>query len=262
MTDSPHRPGPGWGEPDPSSYPGYTDPAYANQAPYGTSYQPPGVPAPTRQFPAYAQYDSAYDPYATGTYGPPHPPGGAPPQPPNGGPSRLWLWVLAAVSVLVVLGLVIALVIINSSDQQTVVAPPPSLEPTFTTPSTPPSTTRRTTPTPTLPPLPFPIPGQTTTPGAPDQPTVPGQTETVSYDVEGTGRAISITYVDTGGVLQMEFNVMLPWHKEVELAKPADTSASVNVINFGRELTCSITVAGAVVEHRTGSGLTICGAPG
>ena len=54
---------------------------------------------------------------------------------------------------------------------------------------------------------------------------------------------------------------MLPWHKEVELAKPADTSASVNVINFGRELTCSITVAGSVVEHRTGSGLTICGAP-
>ena len=100
------------------------------------------------------------------------------------------------------------------------------------------------------------------TPSAPDRPTAPGETETVVYDVDGTGRAISITYVDTGGVLQTEFNVMLPWSKEVELDKPANTSASVNIINVGRELTCSITVGGNVVEHHTGSGLTICGALG
>ena len=261
MTDSPQRPGSGWGEPDPSSFPGYTDPAYANQAPYGTSYQPPGAPPPTQQFPAYSQYESGYDAYATGTYGAGHPPGGAPAEPPPGGPSRLWLWVLAGASVLVVLGLVVALVITNSSDQQTVVAPSPNLEPTFTTPSTPPTTTRRTAPT-TTPRLPFPLPGESTTPGAPDEPTVPGQTETVVYDVDGTGRAISITYVDTGGVLQTEFNVMLPWSRQVELDAPADSSASVNVINFGRELTCSITVAGTVVANRTGSGLTICGALG
>jgi len=267
MTDSPHRPDSGWGKPDPPSYPGYTDPAYANQAPYGTTYQPPGTPGPTRQFSAYPQYDTGYDPYATGTYGSPYPPGGAPPEPrPPGGPSRRWLWVLAGVSVLVVLGLVVALVVISTSDEQTVVAPPPSAEPTFTTPSAPPTTTRRSAPT-TTPrlPLPFPLPGESPTSGAPTAPTAPtapGETETVDYNVDGTGRAISITYVDTGGVLQTEFNVMLPWSKQVELAKPANSSASVNIINFGRELTCSITVAGAVVEHHTGSGLTICGALG
>ena len=37
------------------------------------------------------------------------------------------------------------------------------------------------------------------------------------YEVTGDGRAINITYVDTGSVLQTEFNVMLPWSKEVEL---------------------------------------------
>ncbi len=266
MTDSPHRPGYGFGEPEQYGNTGYTDPAYANQAPYGTSYPPSGAPTPTQQLPPYSQYGYGYDPYATGAYGSPYPPAGPPPEEPPQKPSRRWLWVLATVSVLTVLGLVIAVVIIYSTDRQTVVAPPPTFEPTFTTPSSPPTPTRAPTTTrmpipSTLPRLPFPLPGEPT-PSAPHGPTVPGQTETVVYDVDGTGRAISITYVDTGGVLQTEFNVMLPWSKEVELDKPANTSASVNVINFGRELTCSITVGGNVVEHHTGSGLTICGALG
>jgi hypothetical protein len=147
-----------------------------------------------------------------------------------------------------VIGLVIALVIVNSSSQQTVVAPLPSMtQPSFTTPTT---TSRPVIPV-------FPLP---TLPSAPSTtgPSTPGATETVEYDVSGDGRAINITYVDTGGVLQTEFNVMLPWNKTVELAKPAKDSASVSIINVGREVNCSITVNGVQVQQRTGAGLTIC----
>jgi hypothetical protein len=159
--------------------------------------------------------------------------------------------VLAAVAVLLVVGLVIALVIVNSSKQQTVVAPLPSMpEPSFTTPT--PTTTSRA-------PIPRPIiPVPTTTP--PTGSTTPGQTQTVDYQVTGDGRAINITYVDTGSVLQTEFNVVLPWRKEVSLPQPAQDSASVTVINVGREVTCTVSVDGVQVRQRTGSGLTICSA--
>jgi hypothetical protein len=153
-----------------------------------------------------------------------------------------------------VIGLVIALVIVNSSRQQTVVAPLPSMtEPSFTTP------TPTTSPRPTIPVFPLP-----TLPSPPSttSPSTPGATETVVYDVSGDGRAISITYVDTGGVLQTEFNVMLPWSKEVELAQPAKDSASVSIINVGREVNCSITVNGVQVQQHAGAGLTICTAAG
>jgi hypothetical protein len=212
------------------------------------------VPNPTQQLPAY---EYGYDPYGTGSYsyGPPPQPD-EPPPPPTPPPSRKWLWVLATLSVLTVLGLVIAVVIIDSSSQQTVVAPRPGLQssepssPTTTrTPATTPSRPRTTTPRPTP-----------TTPSVPVIPTAPsGPSQTVVYEVGGTGRAISITYVDAGGILQTEFNVTLPWSKEVELAD-ADTMASVNIINFGREVTCTITVAGEQVESNTSAGLTICGA--
>ncbi|MDT5081880.1 MAG: hypothetical protein QOJ80_6517 [Mycobacterium sp.] len=263
MTDSPHRQEPGPAEPSPYGYAGASDPAYANQPPYGTSYPPQGVPAPTQQLPAYTQNDYGYT-YETGFYGPPQSPDGAPPQPPqppqpDGAPSRRWLWVLAAGSLLTVLALVIAVVIISSSEQQVVVAPPliPT-EPDFTTPSNPPTTSRPPSTTPTPPASPIPIPIEPT----PGVPSTPGETQTVVYTVSGRGRAISITYVDTGGVLQTEFNVLLPWSRQVELASPAESSASVNVINFGRQITCSITVAGDVVVNRTGAGLTVCGALG
>jgi hypothetical protein len=249
MTDSPRRDGP---EPFGNSYPGYTDPAYASQAPYGPTYQAPAVPPPTEQLPAYSPY--GYDPYATGQYGPP----GGPPQPPEpeGPKSPRWLWIVAAVAVLTVIGLVIALVIVNSSKQETVVAPLPSVpEPTSTKPT--PTTTRPTVPV-------FPVPTVPSTPSTtgPSTPGTPGATETVVYDVSGDGRAINITYVDTGGVLQTEFNVMLPWSKEVQLAQPAEDSASVSIINVGREVSCSISVNGVQVQQRTGAGLTICTAVG
>src|ERR1043166_6473248 len=119
MTDSPRRDGP---DPFGSNYPGYSDPAYASQAPYGPTYQAPAGPPPTERLPAYSPY--GYDPYATGQYGPQNLPG-EPPQPPTpeGPKSPRWLWVVAGVAILTVIGLVIALVIVNSSKQDTVVAP-------------------------------------------------------------------------------------------------------------------------------------------
>ena len=60
MTDSPHRgggeqsgfpDGPNPPQPLGNTYPAYTDPAYASQAPYGPAYQAPAAPAPTEQLP-------------------------------------------------------------------------------------------------------------------------------------------------------------------------------------------------------------------
>lgn len=99
----------------------------------------------------------------------------------------------------------------------------------------------------------------------PSTPTPPGETtesptgnETVVYNVTGEGRAINVTYVDAGGVMQTEFNVALPWSKEVSLSAPAKGSASVAVVNVGRDVTCSISVNGAQIRQRSGRGLTIC----
>lgn len=118
----------------------------------------------------------------------------------------------------------------------------------------------------TLPPMPLPLPtGRPQQPPASDEPGAPvpapsGPTvpETVVYSVTGEGRAINITYVDTDGVMQTEFNVALPWSKEVTLDSPAKDSASVAVVNVGRDVTCSVTVNGAQVRQRSGRGLTIC----
>lgn len=255
MTDSPRRDGTDPTQPFGYSYPGYTDPAYASQAPYGPAYQAPYAPPPTERLPAYAPY--GYDPYGTGQYGPQAPPGepAAPPGP-NGPKSPRWLWIVAAVAVFAVIGLVIALVIVNSSKQDTVFAPLPSLaEPTFTTPT--PTTTSRL---PVIPVFPLPAPPTRPTTAPPGGSATPGALDSVIYNVTGDGRAINITYVDTGGVLQTEFNVMLPWSKTVELAQPAQNSASISIINVGREVSCSVTINGMQVEQRTGAGLTICSA--
>ncbi|MFV8050641.1 MmpS family transport accessory protein [Mycobacterium sp. 48b] len=257
MTDSPRRDGSDPTQSFGSGYPvDYPDPAYSNQPPYQGSYPavpqavPPAgssVPNPTQQLPPYPPY--GYDPNATGQPpGGPIPPPGAPtpPEPDNGEP-RLWLWILAAVAILVVLGLVIALVIANGSSQETVVAPQPvTPQPGFTTSPTAPTTTSR---------APRPIPPPTAT--SPTE-TTPGPTETVTYEVTGEGRAINITYLDTGNMLQTEFNVPLPWSKQVELAAPATETASVSVVNFGPDVACTVTVDGVQTQHRTGSGITIC----
>jgi hypothetical protein len=247
MTNTPRGDGPEPTQPWGPSYPAYTDPAYAGQTPYGPTYQAPQVPDATRQLPPYSPY--GYDPYATGQYGPPYPPG-EPREGPPSPKSPRWLWVVATVAVLLVVGLVIALVVANSSKQETVVAPPPMPEPSTTTTRTPPTTT------PTLRPLPPIVPVPTTTP--PSESATPGATQTVVYEVSGNGRAINITYVDTGSLLQTEFNVVLPWRKEVELPSPAEDSASLTIVNVGREVTCAVTIDGVQVEANTGNGLTIC----
>jgi hypothetical protein len=252
MTDPSSRDGGGQEHPGTYNYPAYPGSPYGQQAP---AYQTPAEPKPTEHLPAYSPY--AYNPYATGQYGPPNPPDALPPEPPKpGGPNpRRWLWLLAALALLIVLGLVIGLVIINSSQQNTVVAPPQTpIEPTMTAPSTTtsrtPTTTRTTTPAPTT---------TTTAPGTtPPRQTDPNGTHTVVYSVAGEGRAISILYLDSGGVLQTEFNVVLPWTKEVQLTGAANSSASVSIVNVGRELTCSITIDGTETQQNTGTGLTLC----
>ena len=250
MTDSPQR---GWrqdpNQPPATSYTGYSDPAYAGSAPYGPTYSaaaPPSTPNPTEPLPQY--WTDAYAQV---------PPGLPPEEPPEPPRSPRWLWFAAGLAVVLVIGLVVALIITNSaSKKQTVVAPLPAMpEPTSTTA---PTTTRTRTPT-TTPGLPIPLP---TLPTPTTGTTPAGPTEPVVYEVAGKGRAINITYVDEGGVMQTEFNVMLPWRKEVDLPKPAQDSASVTIINVGRDITCSITVSGVQIRERTGAGLTICSAAG
>jgi hypothetical protein len=254
MTDSPRRDGADPTQPLGNGYPRYTDPAYAEQAPpYGPAYQQPQGPNPTQRFSPYHQY--GYDPNMPGQYGPGYP--GYPPeeQPPSGGPKLpVWLWILAAVVVLLVVGLVIALVITNSSRQQTVMAPAPSVpEPTGTTTSQRPTTTTRS---PTR--VPPPVPSESAIPPSTASTAPSTGTETVDYDVIGQGRVINITYTDTGGVPQTEFNVALPWSKRVELPSPAESAARISIINVGRDVTCSVTIDGVKVEQSTGSGLTYC----
>jgi hypothetical protein len=84
----------------------------------------------------------------------------------------------------------------------------------------------------------------------------------VVYSVTGEGRALSIVYIGTGDVIQTEFNVELPWSKEVSLSKSAVHPANVTIINFGHNVTCSVTVAGVQVIQRVGAGVTICDARG
>jgi Mycobacterium membrane protein len=236
MSDSARRDGSDPPESIGSSYP---DPAYASQVPY--------IVAPTQQFPTSPTFGT--DPFA------------APPPEPRRRQAPGWLWALAGLSVVLVLCLAIALVIINSNEQQTLVAPPPMPEPSHET-TTAPSTSTPSAETAPIPlPIPLPMPGMTTPPGGvapPGDTSAPREPQTVVYSVSGPGRAINITYIDNGNVLQTEFNVMLPWSKEVQLATPSARSASLSIVNVGRPISCSISINGVPVQHHTGMGLTVC----
>ena len=69
MTDPSGRDG--WGQEHPGTYnyPAIPGSPYGQQAPH----QPDAGLKPTEQLPAYSPY--GYDPYATGQYAPPNPPG-------------------------------------------------------------------------------------------------------------------------------------------------------------------------------------------
>ena len=76
--------------------------------------------------------------------------------------------------------------------------------------------------------------------------------------MKGAPMAPYYTVMKLPGEDEEEFNVMLPWSKEVTLPRPGEDSASISIINVGREVTCSIAVNGVQVEQRDGAGLTIC----
>ncbi|MCV7383171.1 hypothetical protein H7K14_04930 [Mycolicibacter longobardus] len=248
-SDQPWQSG-GTTEPSTFGSPPYVDPAYAGQLPTYPPGYPPQSPNPTAQLPR-----QQWEP-------PQPPPGGSvgggeggPPEPPR---FPNWLWLVSGAAVLLVVGMVIALVITNGSGRNSATVTPVS--PLPTAPSTPvPRRVPTTTPSPSRTPAP-----STTTPSTPPPTTstTAGAPETIVYSVTGTGRALSIAYIDTGGILQTEFNVALPWSKQVTLTPPASTAAAVTVVNFGEQITCSVSVDGAQVRQRTGSILTVCAAAG
>jgi Mycobacterium membrane protein len=250
----PPLPGSGPTEPQVPQNPQLTDPAYADQAPYAPTYggpPPQWTPTPnelnpTQQLPRYWQQDQ---PPSDGM-----PPEGLTPPPPEGPRSPRWLWIAAAAAVLLVVGLVIALVLANGAVKtQTAIPPLPAMPGSSSTTPTP---TIRTTP-PSAAPAP-----PTSGSGTPTETTSPGAMQPVVYSVTGEGRAISIMYIDTGDIIQTEFNVSLPWSKEVSLSASAVHPASVTIVNIGHNVTCSVTVAGVQVRQRVGVGITICSAGG
>ncbi|HEU0189830.1 MAG TPA: MmpS family transport accessory protein [Mycobacterium sp.] len=238
------------------AYPGAprVDPAYAGQLPAYGGYQPAQGPDPSRW--------SAQQHWATGqpTWSQTGPLArGAPPPRPQPPRSPRWLFLLAGAAVLLVVAMVIAMVIVNGSAKQSAtpsrlpeipaMTPAPRVPPKTIPPRLPPEILPPGINLPTLtPPTALPSPG-----GAP---------QTIVYSVTGQGRAISIAYIGTGGVLQTEFNVALPWRKQVSLASPASTVASVTVVNIGQQITCSVSVDGEEVREHTGTFLTICAAAG
>ncbi|OBH86825.1 MmpS family transport accessory protein [Mycobacterium sp. E2989] len=237
-------------------YPPPTDPAYAEQAPYAPAYGgqvPPWAPNTndantTRQLPAYWQQDlpPSGDLPSQGT-------GSAPPGGPKNPPR--WLWIVAAAAVLLVVALVIALVLVNDAIKtQTAVPPLPAMPETTTTM---PSPSPRTS----SPRLPAPVPPSAGAP-TPTESTGPAAMQDIVYSVAGDGRAISIMYVDSGDVIQTEFNVALPWTKEVSLSKSAVHPANVTIVNIGHNVTCSVTIDGVQMSKRVGVGLTICDSRG
>jgi hypothetical protein len=251
---SPPLPGSGPAGPQGPWYPPPTDPAYADQAPYTHTYRghiPQWAPnldetKPTDRLPAYWQQDQPQSGQL--------PPEALGPPPPGGPKSPRWLWIVAGAAVLLVVGLAIALILANGAIKtQTAVPPLPAMpEPSSGTP----------TPSTGTSPLPIPAPAPPTGSETPTETTGPAAMQDVVYNVTGEGRAISIMYIDTGGVVQTEFNVALPWSKQVRLSKSAVHPATVTIVNIGYNVTCSVTVAGVQVSQRVGVGLTICDARG
>ena len=146
------------------------------------------------------------------------------PEPPRG--PRPWLWALAGFAVAAVIGLVAWLVFVDTSPSKqdtSIAALVADAHPRRPSRELRRPHDRRASP------LPIPLPSLTLPIRDPSSSSnAPGETEPVTYEVTGTGMAITITYNDTGGVMQNEFGVSLPWHKEVEpaQARPRSRRAS------------------------------------
>jgi hypothetical protein len=224
-------------------YPHYTDPAYGGQSSYPPPYYPgsspdPNSANPTEKLPQYW------------LQGQPPPDGTTPEATPRRPKAPRWLWIAAGAAVVLVTALVIALVIANSTaGRQTAVpalpAMPSSQNPVPTTSTSPSPSASASGPT-------------TET----SQPADTSAMQTVSYNVSGEGRAISITYVDNDGMMQTEFNVALPWSKDVSLPSSGSRTPNVTIVNIGHDVTCSVTVDGVEINQRTGAGLTVCNGSG
>lgn len=74
----------------------------------------------------------------------------------------------------------------------------------------------------------------------------------------GEGWVISIMYMDSGNVIQIEFNVVLLWWKEVSLLKLFLYFVSVMIVNIGYNVICLVIVVGVQVCQCIGVGLIIC----
>jgi hypothetical protein len=222
----------------------YTDPAYSGQPSYPPPYTPgssydPNSANPTDRLPQY---------WLQG-----QPPQNQPPQDHEPGKPKAprWLWIAAAAAVVLVTALVIALVIANGTARKQTAVP--------ALPSTP-SSQRPIPVVPNSPSHSAQAPSPATT--APAQPSDPSAMQTVVYNVSGDGRAISITYVDNDGMMQTEFNVALPWTKEVSLPESGSKTPNVTIVNIGHDVTCTVTVDGVEINQRSGAGLTICNGNG
>jgi hypothetical protein len=233
------------GEQLPEPYPLYADPAYSGQSYYPPAYHPrpspdPTEASPTEKLPRY---------WLQGEPPPDQRTQEATPLQPKT-PRWLWFAGAAAAAVLLITALVIALVIANGvANKQTTVP----LLPTMPSPQSPTSTTSTSTATSRA-------PATTGTPTGlkPSPPASANAMQTVVYTVTGEGRAISITYVGNNGKTQVEFNVALPWIKEVSLPTLAKPKPNVTIVSIGHDVTCAVTIAGTQVRQRTGAGLTTC----
>ncbi len=224
-------------------YPLHTDPAYSGQMQYSSGYHSASrtdrnAAHPTEKLPPYWLY---------GQPPPDQPPAGSAPERSK---APRWLWFATAAAVLLVVALVIALVLANGTAKKQTEVPPLATVPSSAhqASTTPPSASSS---------APSASSSAPSSSEAAPPPNAVGM-RTVEYNVNGEGRAISITYVDNDGMMQTEFNVALPWSKEIMLAASSNAKANITIINVGHNVTCTLTVDGAQANERTGVGLTVC----